>query len=130
MKAFLKNYRQSPRKVRLLAGLVCGKKVDEALVQLDFANKRASVAIKKLIASAVANAKNNDKVDTGNLYIKEMTVDKGVLLKRFMPVSRGMAHPIHKHTSRVTVVLGVREDSIKKEKKAPVKKISKKATKK
>lgn len=125
MKAFLKNYRQSPRKVRLLAGLVRGKKVDEALIQLDFANKRASLAMKKLIASAVANAKNNAKIDTDNLYIKDITVDKGVLLKRFMPVSRGMAHSIHKHTSRVNVVLGVKEES-----KKSVKKVAKKITKK
>ncbi|MEI6494773.1 MAG: 50S ribosomal protein L22 [bacterium] len=129
MKAFLKNYRQSPRKVRLLAGLVRGKKVDDALIQLDFANKRASVAMKKLIASAVANAKNNDKVDTDNLYIKEISVDKGVVLKRFMPVSRGMAHPIHKHTSRVTVVLGVKEAPATKKKPA-AKKTTKKTTKK
>lgn len=129
MKACLKNYRQSPRKVRLLADLVRGKMVDEALTQLNFANKRASLAMKNLITSAVANAKNNNGVDTSNLYIKEIAVNKGVVLKRFMPVARGMAHPIHKHTSRVTVVLGVKESPAKKTKTVSAKKSDKKAVK-
>ena len=77
MKASLKNHRQSPRKVRLLADLVRGKKVDDAVVELTFANKRASTALKKLIDSAVANAENNNQVKRDNLYIKEIAVDKG-----------------------------------------------------
>ena len=71
MKAFLKNYRQSPRKVRLVANLVKGKKVIEALPELDFLAKRAGFPIKKLLLSAVANAVNMG-ISKDNLYIKEI----------------------------------------------------------
>jgi large subunit ribosomal protein L22 len=134
MKAFLKNYRQSPRKVRLVADFVRGKKVENALQDLQFMPKRASLAISKLISSARANAVNNFKVTEG-LMIKEITVDDGPTLKRHRPVSRGRAHPINKRTSHVNVVLAVQgEKKAKKStgkapetkkqaaKKAPVKK--------
>jgi len=129
MKAFLKNYRQSPRKVRLVADFVRGKKVENALLDLQFMPKRASSAISKLIASAKANAVNNFKV-TDSLFIKEITVDDGPTLKRHRPVSRGRAHGINKRTSHVNVVLGVKEDkpvkkAVKKEEKVPaVKKVA------
>lgn len=109
MKAFLKNYRQQPRKVRLIADLVRGKDVDRALTELTFTPKRSAHAVKKLIASAVANAENNFKVSRDKLYVKEITVDKGITLKRWRPVSRGRAHPIHKTTSHINVVLGQRD---------------------
>ena len=109
MKAFLKNYRQSPRKVRLVADAVRGKKVDAVMVELQFMPKRASRAISKLIASAKANAENNFKV-TEALYIKEITVDDGPTYKLHRPVSRGRAHPIRKRTSHVNVALGLLAD--------------------
>ena len=120
MKAFLKNYRQSPRKVRLVADFVRGKSVDNALLELQFMPKRASRAVAKLIASARANAENNFKV-TDALFVKEITVDDGPTLKRHRPVSRGRAHGINKRTSHVNVVLGVKEDkpAKKAEKAAP-----------
>ncbi len=105
MKASLTNYRQAPRKVRLVAGLLKGKKVPNALTELAFLPKRASLPLKKLIDSAVANAKNVHGINADTLMIKSMSVDKGVVLKRSMPRARGSAYPIHKHTSHVVVEL-------------------------
>lgn len=113
MKAELKNYRQSPRKVRLVANLVKGMAVNQALIELDFLAKRAADPIKKLVKSAVANAGDVKQ----SLIIKNITVDKGITLKRSMPVSRGSAHPIHKHTSRVIVTLGLASETKKTSKK-------------
>ncbi len=105
MKAYLKNYRQSPRKVRLVAGLVRGKNVEQAIVQLDFLAKRAGFPIKKLLLSAVANAKQNG-IEKENLFIKELRVDKGITMKRMMPAAMGSAHPINKRTSHLNLILG------------------------
>ena len=115
MKAFLKNYRQSPRKVRLVAGLVKGKKVTEALTELDFLAKRAGLPIKKLLLSAVSNAKNMG-TDIENLFIKELQVDKGVTLKRMMPAAMGSGHRINKRTSHIKLTLGEKVLPIKKTK--------------
>ena len=109
IKAELKNYRQSPRKVRVVADTVRGKKVEEALTLLDFVAKRASLPLKKLIASAYANGGKNE-----NLIIKEIRVDAGPILYRRRPRSHGMANPIRKRSSRVSVVLA--EGSPKKSK--------------
>jgi large subunit ribosomal protein L22 len=105
MRAELKNYRQSPRKVRLVADLIKGKSVAEAILQLQYLTKRASNPISKLVQSAAANAQNNFKVAPEGLYIKSLTVDKGVVMKRFRPRSRGMANPVHKHSSHVVIEL-------------------------
>lgn len=113
MKAELKNYRQSPRKVRLVAYLVKGMAINQALTELDFLAKRAALPLQKLIKSAVANA----GVKAESLIIKNITVDKGITLKRSMPVARGSAHPIHKHTSRVIVTLGLAGETKKTSKK-------------
>lgn len=103
-KAELKNYRQSPRKVRLVADAVRGKSVSEAITILSFIPKRAGLPLQKLVSSALANAKNLSIPDE-NLVIKSLMVDKGPTLYRRMPRSRGMANPIRKRTSRVVVVL-------------------------
>jgi large subunit ribosomal protein L22 len=105
MKAFLKDYRQSPRKVRLIADLVRGKKVEDALATLKFVDKRASGPFAKVIASAVANAKDQGK-STETLFIKAVAVDKGTVLKRFMPRARGSASRINKRNSHIRVELG------------------------
>lgn len=105
MKAVLKNYRQSPRKVRLLADLVRGKKVVKALEVLSFTNKRAAEPVVKLINSAVANAKQHG-ADVEKLFIKSIAVDKGIVLKRFMPRARGSAAQILKRASHISVELG------------------------
>ncbi len=111
MKAFLKNYRQSPRKVRLVASLVSGKDVTSAITELDFLAKRAGEPIKKLLLSAVANAKQLG-LEQESLFIKEMRVDKGIIMKRMMPAAMGTGHRINKRTSHVTLVLA--EKAVKK----------------
>jgi large subunit ribosomal protein L22 len=105
MKAILKNYRQSPRKVRLIAGLVRGKSTVDALTTLQFVDKRASGPFSKVIQSAVANAKDQGK-DVEKLFIKAVAVNKGTVLKRSMPRARGTASRINKRNSHISVELG------------------------
>ncbi len=111
--AKLTNYRQSPRKVRLVADLVRGKKVEAALSELTFLAKRAGDPIKKLVASAVANAAHLN-IDTKDLYISEIRVDKGVVLHRSMPRARGRAFPINKRSSHVIVTLDTKASKASK----------------
>lgn len=103
-KAQLNNYRQSPRKVRLVADAVRGKKVEEAITTLSFIPKRSALPLQKLLASALANAKNLS-LPTENLVIKEISVNAGATLYRRRPRSKGMANPIRKRTSRISVTL-------------------------
>lgn len=103
-KAQLSTYRQSPRKVRIVADSVRGKSAREAVDILSFMPKRSALPLKKLIASAIANAKGLS-LDTENLVIKEIKVDPGATLFRRRPRSRGMANPIRKRTSHVSVTL-------------------------
>lgn len=124
MKAVLSNYRQSPRKVRLIADLVRGRNVNEARIILTHTPKRACQQMIKLIDSAVANATHNDRYVEDALFIEEIRVDEGFTMKRIMPVSRGSAHPIRKRTSHVVLVLGSTEAP------AAAKKVAKKTTKK
>ncbi len=105
MKAFLKNYRQSPRKVRLVADLIKGKRVSEAFVQLQSLPKRAAGPVEKLLASAVANAKSSGIINESNLFVDNVTVNKGIVLKRSMPRARGSASRINKRTSHVVLTL-------------------------
>jgi len=125
-KAIVKNYRQSPQKVRLIADSIRGKKVTDAITQLQFMAKRGASPMKKIVESALANAKNNS-VPTENLIIKEITVDQGVTLKRWRPKWRGTAHPIRKRTSNVVVILG--EKVAKVDKKSKSEKSTKKVEK-
>jgi large subunit ribosomal protein L22 len=124
MKAYLKNYRQSPRKVRLVAGLIRGKKVGEAQVELDFLAKGASVPLKKLLNSAISNAKNMG-VEADNLFIKELRVDKGVTLKRIMPAAMGSAHRINKRSSHILLTLAEKVAPVAKTKEVKAKKAKK-----
>lgn len=122
VKAILKNYRQSPRKVRLVANTVRGKKVNQALVNLSFVPKRAALPLKKLIESAVANAKNNHNLDESTLVVKSIQVDQGFTMSRWMPRARGTAHPIRKKTCKVTVVIDGVSSVASDEKKSSAKK--------
>jgi large subunit ribosomal protein L22 len=117
MKAYLKNYRQSPRKVRLVATLVKGKSVSDAIVALDFLPKRASLPIKKLLVSALSNAKAQGKNET-DLFIKELRVDKGLVMKRMMPRAMGRGARINKRTSHINVALAERGAKLPKVKKS------------
>lgn len=107
--AKLRYLRMSPRKARLIADVVRGSKVEVAQTQLRFSDKRVAAPILKLLNSAVANAKHSFSKTEG-LYIKKIVVDQGPTYKRFRPRARGMASPIAKKTSHVTIVLDERED--------------------
>ncbi|MEK7152264.1 MAG: 50S ribosomal protein L22 [Patescibacteria group bacterium] len=107
MKAILKNYRQSPRKVRLVADFLRGKKVSLALREVNFLSKRAAPPLRKLIESAVANAKENFGIEKEDLMIKEIQVNKGLTLKRSLPRAFGRASAIHKHSSHVSIILDI-----------------------
>ncbi len=120
MRAFLKNYRQAPRKVRLVAGLVKGKSVSAAIAELDFLAKRAGLPIKKLLLSAVANAKNMG-IEAENLFIKELRVDKGIVMKRMMPAAMGTGHRINKRTSHLSILLAEKVAAVPVSKKVAVK---------
>jgi large subunit ribosomal protein L22 len=112
--AKLNDYRQSPRKVRLVGGLIHGKKAEQALDILTVTIKRASDPMIGLLKSAIANAKNNFSLDISDLFVKSLTVDNGAILYRRMPKARGMATPIRKRVSHITLVLGVKEVETKK----------------
>ncbi len=128
IKAKLSDYRQSPRKVRLVATLVKGKKVEDAKNALTFLVKRASKPLSDLLDSAVANAKNNFNLSEDNLYVKEFRVDGGAVLKRRMPRARGMAYPINKRTSHVLISLDTTDNMpITKSAAAKTKRLAKKA---
>jgi large subunit ribosomal protein L22 len=111
--ATLTNYRQSPRKVRRVANLIKGKPIMTAVSTLTFTPKDSAEPILKLLKSAIANAKSLS-VDEVDLVVKGITVDKGPILKRMMPMARGRGFPIHKHTSTITIVLDTKASKIKK----------------
>ncbi len=119
VKASLNDYRQSPRKVRLVANLVKGKQADTAIALLSFTVKEAAASIKKLIESGVANAKNNFNIESADLYIKDIQVNPGLVMKRSMPRARGSAYQIKKRTSHIDLILDVKvkKEKAKKEKK-------------
>ncbi len=101
--AVLKFVRLSPMKGRLVADLVRGKKVDEAINILKFSNQRAAGIIKKVLDSAIANAENNDGADIDELKVSEIMIDQGPVMKRISPRAKGRADRILKRTSHVTV---------------------------
>ena len=105
MKATLSNYRQSPRKTRLVTDLVKGKSVAEALTALKFLEKRAANPMAKLIASALANAEKQGE-NGKNLVIKSIRVDKGLVRTKSMPRAFGRATPIRRRMSHISVTLG------------------------
>ncbi len=111
IKATAKYIRIAPRKVRLVANLVRGKNVAVALSQLKFAGKNAALPVSKVIASAVANAVHNFELSADNLFIKEIRIDGGPALKRWLPRAHGRATPLHKHMSHINVTLGEIKDS-------------------
>lgn len=114
VKASLKHLRKSPKKVRLIADLVRGSEVNKALAQLKFSKKWASEPVIKLLESAVANAVNNFELDKDNLFVKEIKVNEGVTMHRWMPKAQGRATAIRKRSSHVEVVLGEIKESGKK----------------
>ena len=107
--AILKNCPTSPRKMRLVADQIRGKSIDRALSILKFSPKEASKKLEKLVLSAISNwqSKNeNEDIEKANLFINEIKVDGGRMLKRLRPAPQGRAHRIRKRSNHVTVVLG------------------------
>jgi large subunit ribosomal protein L22 len=96
--------RISSRKVRLVAGMIRGRDVQDALNILKFTPNRAAVLVSKVLTSAVANA-NENEADVDRLYVDRAFVDDGPTIKRWRPKDRGRAHPIMKRTSHITVVV-------------------------
>lgn len=112
--AKLNNCPTSPRKMRLVADLIRSEKVEKALNILRFSQKEASRRLEKLVLSAVANwqAKNEEAdVEAAALFIKEIRVDSGTMLKRLRPAPQGRAHRIRKRSNHVTVVLGTKNNT-------------------
>jgi len=108
VKASLKFARVGAQKTRLVADMVRGKSVNDAIRILSFEGKKPAEMIQKLVESAVANAEEKQVIDVDNLYIKEILVDKGPFLKRFRPRARGRAFIIKKKTSHIKLVLDER----------------------
>jgi large subunit ribosomal protein L22 len=107
--ARLRHIRVSPQKARLVADLVRGNDVDQALRVLKFTRKKSAPLISKLISSAVANATDKDpSVDVDALFVKTIYVDGGPTLRRFLPRAQGRATRVLKRTSHITVELGSR----------------------
>jgi large subunit ribosomal protein L22 len=105
--ASLKTHNQPPRKVRLVTDLVKGKRVPEALAALSFLPKRAADPIRKLIASAAANAKANGE-NPDQLVVKNIRVDSAGMLVKYMPRAMGRATPVRRRKSQVTVTLATK----------------------
>lgn len=105
VRAYAKGVDQTPRKISLVAGLVRGRSVADALVILSHTPKRAAKPVAKVIASAQANAVNTHNVDSKTLHIETISVTAGPRLKRFKPASRGRAMPFQKRTSHILVVV-------------------------
>ena len=103
--ARLSYLRMAPRKIRLVADVLRGKRANEAQVLLRFIGRRAAEPMLKLLHSAIASAKKNFQLEESNLYISKITVDEGPKLKRFRPRARGRAYPIQKKTSHITLIL-------------------------
>ena len=119
-RAVLRGVRLSVDKGRLVADLIRGKKVDQALNILTFTPKKAAGIIKKALESAIANARfkaerDGERFDENELFITEVYADEGPTLKRFRPRAQGRAGRILKRTSHITVIVGDKSDAATKE---------------
>ena len=104
-RAELKYARISARKVKIVADLVRGKNVDEALAIMKFTPKASTEILEKLLKSAIANAENNNGMSVENLYVEECYANKGPTMKRIRPRAQGRAYRIEKRMSHITIVL-------------------------
>ncbi len=103
--ATAKNVRVSPEKVRLVVAQIKKMSPSKAVLLLAFINKSSALPLKKVISSAIANAKNNFGLEESSLAFKSVLVGKGIVFKRYRPVARGRAHSILKRTSHIQVIL-------------------------
>ena len=104
-----KNVRSSTRKLKPILKSIVGKKVDTAIRDLTFSDKRISIDIKKTISSAIANAENNFQYNIDNLFVKEAYCGKQIVMKRFRPRAKGRASPIVKPYSNLTIILAEKQ---------------------
>lgn len=114
VKAVAKGVRISPRKVSVVAALVRGRSVEDALIILDHTPRRSALAVKKVVASAKANADHNHGLKPNTLQITEISVTPGPRLKRYRPAARGRALPYQKKTSHIRVVVDGEKREVKK----------------
>lgn len=109
--AMCKLLRVSPQKLNLVAETIRGKNADKALAELSFSRRRIAVDVKKVLQSAIANAENNHQLDVDRLYVKQAFVGKSLVMKRFRPRARGRTGKILKPFSRITIIVGEREEA-------------------
>jgi large subunit ribosomal protein L22 len=109
-RARTKYVRISPRKARLAAGLIRGKGVEEAVLQLTVSGLKGGRLLKKTLDSAIANAESEHDVNRSDLYVSEVRIDTGPHMKRIKPKNRGGRHPILKRTSHFTVVVSKQKE--------------------
>jgi large subunit ribosomal protein L22 len=108
-RATLKRFRESPRKVRMVADMIRGRSVDDALSILRLQQRKAAKMLTKVLGSAIANATENEKADAEKLVVTKVNIDGGPVTKRWMPRSMGRANRINSRTSHVTIVVDVPE---------------------
>ncbi len=108
--AFSKTMRVSPQKLNLVAQTIRGQSADAALASLAFSRRRIAGEVRKVLESAIANAENNHQLDVDRLYVKEATVGKTMVMKRFRARARGRIGRIHKPFSNLTVIVQEREE--------------------
>jgi large subunit ribosomal protein L22 len=109
-----RNIRVSPRKLNLVAQQIRGKKVDRALNELTFSQKRIARDVKKVLQSAIANAENNHDLDVDDLVVREASVGKNLVMKRFHARARGNSGGIEKFFSQITIVVEEKREADKK----------------
>jgi large subunit ribosomal protein L22 len=117
--AVARNIRVSPRKLNLVAQTIRGKKVDRALNELTFSRKRIARDVKKVLQSAIANAENNHDLDVDDLVVKEASVGKNLVMKRFHARARGNAGGIEKFFSQITIVVEEKREEAPAKTEAP-----------
>lgn len=109
--AVSKHMRSSPQKLNLVAQLIRGKDCEKALAELEFSKRRIAGDVRKLLESAIANAENNHQLDVDRLYVKEATVGKSIVMKRWRPRARGRVGRIKKQLSNMRVVVRERKET-------------------
>ncbi len=109
-RAILRSFRESPRKVRMVADMIRGRKVEDALSILRFQQRKAAKILSKVLNSAIANATENEKADADKLIVAKVNIDGGPVQKRWLARSMGRANRIIRRTSHLTIVVDVPQD--------------------
>ncbi len=110
--AYAKLLRTSPQKLNLVAGMIRGKEASRAVADLSFSRRRIAGEVKKVLRAAIANAENNHQLDVDRLFVKEATVGKTLVMKRFRARARGRGARIIKPFSNLTVIVQEREETV------------------